>query len=277
MNIHFDEIPPHSNILLVDGSYYCFQAYYRIVSWWNRANPGEKLEELSDTFIAKYKKTFVDNLHTLSRAIGISKEQDTVMFVGKDCRRPDIWRNEFIEQYKGTRDADRDKRGFLGGPLIKMAYDENLFIQGGAKSIMWHPRLEADDCIAITIKRMLVECPTCKIYVITSDKDYLQLASDRVLLYDMNYNKLTEQKSSTGDAKRDLFCKILMGDVSDNIPSVFPKCGIKTALKYYANPEMLPKKLAENEEYKKRYELNKLLVDFECIPEKWVNEFLANT
>ena len=53
-----------------------------------------------------------------------------------------------------------------------------------------------------------------------------------------------------------------MGDNSDNIPSVFPKCGPKTAEKCIGDPEFFKKKMSDNEEYYKQYELNKLLVDF---------------
>jgi 5'-3' exonuclease len=113
----------------------------------------------------------------------------------------------------------------------------------------------------------------CNIYIITSDKDYLQLAQDRVQIYNLAFKKLTEQKSCTGNAECDLFCKILTGDVSDNIPSVFPKCGPKTALKYFVNRDLLDKKLQESEVYKNAYELNRQLIDFRNIPTELVSEF----
>ena len=139
-------------------------------------------------------------------------------------------------EYKGNR-KNGVEDGFMGGPFIKMAYEEKLFIDGGAKTILKHPKLEADDCIAVSVKYILEKYPQSKIYIITSDKDYLQLAEERVELYNLSYKKLTDQKSSSGDPKRDLFCKIVMGDPSDNIKSVLQKCGPKTALKCYENPE----------------------------------------
>ena len=74
----------------------------------------------------------------------------------------------------------------------------------------------------------------------------------------------------------DLFCKILTGDISDNIPSVFPKCGPKTAIKYFENRELLEKKLQESETYRTTYELNKKIIDFNNIPEELVEEFMNN-
>jgi 5'-3' exonuclease len=66
-----------------------------------------------------------------------------------------------------------------------------------------------------------------------------------------------------------------MGDISDNIPSVFPKCGPKTAQKCIEDPEFFKKKMADNAEYYKQYELNKTLVNFDNIPENLVEEFMA--
>jgi 5'-3' exonuclease len=175
--------------------------------------------------------------------------------------------------YKGTR-ANGSEDGFMGGPFFKMAYDEKLFIQGGARSILKHPKLEADDCIAITVKHLLNKYPACNIYIITSDKDYLQLAQERVHLYNLAFKDLTEQKSCTGDANCDLFCKIVTGDVSDNIPSVFPKCGPKTALKYFENRDLFEKKLLESNAFQTQYELNRKIIDFNYIPEELVNEFM---
>ena len=118
--------------------------------------------------------------------------------------------------------------------------------------------------------------PTSTIYVITSDKDYLQLAEPRVHLYNLAYKKLTDQKSSTGNPKCDLFCKIVMGDPSDNIASVFPKCGPKTALKYFENQESFETRLNSSEVFKKQYELKSTIVDFINSPQYLVDEFLTS-
>jgi 5'-3' exonuclease len=162
----------------------------------------------------------------------------------------------------------------MGEPFFKMVYDDNLFIEGGAQTILKHPKLEADDCIAISVKYLLNTYSTSNIYIITSDKDYLQLAQERVQIYDLAFKKLTEQKSSTGDPKCDLFCKILTGDPSDNISSVFPRCGPKTAMKYYQNQELFKQKLQESTTYQTSYELNSKIIDFNNIPEELAQEFL---
>jgi 5'-3' exonuclease len=156
-----------------------------------------------------------------------------------------------------------------------MVYEDNLFIDGGASTILYHNKLEADDCIALSVKHVLQKYPSCNVYIITSDKDYLQLAEPRIHIYNLGFKKITDQKSSTGSAECDLFCKIVMGDISDNIPSVFPKCGPKTALKYYQDPELFQKRLESNDKFIAQYNTNKKIVDFDEIPVLLANEFFA--
>jgi 5'-3' exonuclease len=101
------------------------------------------------------------------------------------------------------------------------------------------------------------------------------LAEPRIHIYNLGFKKITDQKSSTGSAKCDLFCKIVMGDISDNIPSVFPKCGPKTALKYYQDPESFQKRLESDDAFIAQYNINKKIVDFNEIPVLLANEFFA--
>jgi 5'-3' exonuclease len=258
--------------IFVDGSYYCFHRYFALQQWWKNANPEDPLEDpyQNATFVEKYKKTFVNNLKEIPKKLKIDKNANPIMIVGRDCKRDYIWRNELFPKYKATRTQE----GFMGGPFFKMVYEEDLFVKGGAKALLKHPRLEADDCIAISVKHLLNKYPECSIYIITSDRDYLQLNAPNVKLYNLAFKNIAESKSSTGNAKNDLEIKIIMGDTSDNIPSVFPKCGPKTAQKCIEDPGFFKKKMSENAAYYTQYELNKKLVDFNCIPEELVAEFM---
>jgi len=266
--------------IFIDGSYFCFYRYHSLLTWWKNAYP-EETDVLQNPienqkFVDKFKKTFVENVEKLQKGLKIHKSINPNIIVGKDCKRENIWRNELFPKYKANR-ANGPEDGFMGGPFFRMAYEEELFIQGGARAILKHNRLEADDCIALSVKYLLKTILDVEIYIITSDKDYLQLASEQVHLYNLAFKDLTEQKSCFKDSECDLFCKILMGDVSDNIPSVFPKCGPKTALKYFENRDLFVKKLEESEEYKKQYELNRTIIDFNCIPDELQQEFYNGT
>jgi 5'-3' exonuclease len=270
------ESNPNQTFIFIDGSYFCFYRYFSLMNWWRNAYPEEPMEDpfKNEIFVEKFRKTFVDNVLQIPKRLGLNKlNLEPILIVGKDCKREHIWRTELFPKYKANR-ANGTEDGFMGGPFFKMAYEEELFVKGGAKAILKHNKLEADDCIAISVKLLTAKYPDCSIYIITSDKDYLQLNSHNVHLFNLAFKNIAENKSSTGDAKRDLEIKIIMGDTSDNIPSAFPKCGPKTAQKCIEDPEFFKKKMAGNPDYFKQYELNKKIVDFNNIPEDLVNEFL---
>jgi len=278
MNIElFETSIMNPTFIFVDGSYYCFYRYFALQQWWKNAYPEETLDDpiQNKKFVDKFRKTFVENLQQIPNKLKINKDPvKPIMIVGKDCKRENIWRNEIFNNYKSNR-KNGPEDGFMGGPFFKMAYEEELFQKGGAKVILKHPRLEADDCIALSVKYLSNKYPLCKIYIITSDRDYLQLNADNVDLFTLTYKNLTDSKTATGNAKDDLRIKIIMGDSSDNIPSVFPKCGIKTAQKCIEDEEFFKKKMNNNEEYYKQYKLNEQLIDFNMIPSNYADEFLA--
>jgi len=264
-----------NTFIFIDGSYFCFYRYYSLINWWRNAYPEEPLEDpyQNEKFVEKFRKTFVENVQQIAKKLGIKKDIEPILIVGKDCKRENIWRTELFPKYKANR-ANGTEDGFMGGPFFKMAYEDELFVKGGAKVILKHSKLEADDCIAISVKHLTTIQPNCNIYIITSDKDYLQLNSHNVHLFNLAFKNIAENKSSTGNPKTDLEIKIIMGDTSDNIPSVFPKCGPKTAQKCLDDPEFFKKKMANNSDYYKQYELNKKIVDFDNIPQELVDEFL---
>ena len=100
-------------------------------------------------YLEKFKTTFVDKLKEISKKVGIGKKENFVMIVGKDCPQKDIWRMKLKDEYKGGRKSEEYISKFF-----KCAYDEDLFIKGGAHAIVSHPKLEADDCLALTCKEL---------------------------------------------------------------------------------------------------------------------------
>ena len=267
------DIDMQPTFIFVDGSYYCFYRFHALKNWWKNAHKDEPLKEPDENkkFVEKFKKTFVENLLAIPKKLKLHKtvSMKPITVVAKDCKRENIWRMKLYPKYKGSRKTDKQI-----GPFFEMVYDEDLFEKGGAQAILEHPNLEADDCIALSVKYLLVKYPECRIYIITGDHDYLQLCNDRVSLYNLTFKNIA-QKSSCGDAHKDLELKIIMGDTSDNIPAVFPKCGLKTAQKCVEDLEFFKKKMDNNPEYYAQYELNKKLVDFNNIPQQLVTEFMG--
>jgi len=221
----------------------------------------------NELFVEKFRKTFVDKIGETIKKLGI---ENPIVMVGKDCPRSSIWRMKLFPGYKGNRTYDDT---FMGGSFFKMAYQDKLFEKGGAKLLLSYDTLEADDCIAITTKHLLDKYEDAKIWIITSDMDYLQLITDRVKIFNLKYKDISNSKNCFKDPQKDLFCKIVSGDKSDGIPSVFKKCGIKTAEKLWNDKDSFTKRLDADDEAKKQYELNKTIIDFNNIPEDLINGF----
>ena len=179
--------------ILIDGSYFIFFRYYAILNWFKLA----KREQIIDKehppfenkeFLDKFVKTFDTKIKEMSKKL---KLDNPIILVGKDCPRQKIWRMSHLSTYKANRVYDDS---FLGGPFFKKVYHEDLFIKAGAKIVFKYPTLEADDCLAILTKDILSKYPNSNINIITSDMDYLQLASENVKIYDLKFKKLTEKK-----------------------------------------------------------------------------------
>ena len=257
------------NFIIIDGSYFIFYRYHALRIWWGLAKHEDETNDYceNERFIEKFRETFVAKIQEMTEKLNI--DNNAIIFVGKDCPKKEIWRNEYIDNYKATRNSsDKNVK-----KLFEIAYGENLFIKAGAKLILSYPKLEADDCVAITAKHIVNTREDSNVWIITSDMDYLQLASERIKLYDLKYKDLTNSKNSFNNAQKDLFCKIVTGDKSDNIPSVLPKCGMKTASKFYDNQELFEDRLNITDGARERYERNKLIIDFDKIPEELINNF----
>lgn len=258
------------SFIFIDGSYFCFYRYHSIMRWWKSAYPENPIVDpfANEQFVEKFKKTFIDTVKNLSKNLKI-KDEVPFIIVGKDCKRQQIWRNEIYDKYKATRVNDN---GFMGGPFFKMVYEQNLFQEGGARAVLKHPKLEADDCVAICVKHIAEKYPTAKINIITSDKDYLQLAGPQIRIFNLGYKDIS-QATLGGNAEADLFCKIVMGDTSDNIKSVLNKCGPKTALKCFQDKTYFDERMKKENAYEK-FEMNKTIIDFNCIPQNLIDEFM---
>ncbi len=255
------------NFILIDGSYYIFYRYYALRVWWNKARGLDEPEEPSESerFIDKFKTTFISNIKEIDKKLGLAS---SVKLVGKDCPQQNIWRNNHIIDYKGNRPNINNV-----APFFKIAYKEKLFEKAGIQTILEYPQLEADDCIALTTKFINKKYPNINIYIIANDMDYLQLVKQNIKIFNLKFKDITESKRCFKNPEKDLFCKIVAGDKSDNIPAIFPKCGIKTAEKYFNDQELFKKKLSDNSEAQKLFEKNRNIIAFDCIPQSLVDGF----
>lgn len=118
--------------------------------------------------------------------------------------------------------------------------------------------------VDVTQKGITVEEKQCiEVVIIASDKDYLPLVNECCHLITLQEKEVRLEHDLTGDEF--LKVKIIMGDKSDCIESIIPKCGIKKAISLVKNNSEL-EKLLSNEMIRQRWEENERLIDNRCIP-----------
>ena len=260
--------------LLLDTSYLIFYRYYALIQWWKIAKSDEELGNPSENleFIEKFDKTFLECVNNIKKKLKINKEKVCVI-AARDCPRSEIWRNKLFDSYKEHRVQDDS---FMGGPFFKRVYNEGLLEKSGVNFVLKYNELEADDIIAISKKFIEINKNEKDIiYIITNDQDYLQLINESTLIFNLKFKELNSTKKSFKDPEKDLLCKIILGDKSDNIPSVFAKCGIKTVEKYLDDNELLQSDL-DKYNVRERFNFNKKIIDFNEIPFELENSFLES-
>lgn len=246
------------HIAFIDLSYFIFFRFYALQRWLKVSKYEFKNH---DEFIAKFSKLFEDNIVTLKKR---HKLEWNNIILAKDCMRHTIWRLNHFSDYKKNRDETRDS---FDPRVFVHTYEVILpmLVKKYLLKVVDFPTAEADDVIAVLHKMVREFSPPTRITIFTNDNDYLQLVDEKTTV--MNLNKVILSERAGNEAMKCFkLCKIIKGDVSDNIPPIDKKIGEKTALKLAQNPELLERKLASDPHVRDRFELNKKLIDFGCIP-----------
>ena len=84
------------------------------------------------------------------------------------------------------------------------------------------------------------------------------------------------ERNSCTNPQEFLKAKIIQGDKSDNISSIWPKCGPKTALKLAKDHEALENFFAKHAGSETIFNKNRILIDFNFIDETYKNEYLES-
>lgn len=250
-------------ILFIDMSYYIFYRFYALCNWYKKSQETElDVENIMDNeiFIKKYHKLFIENIKKIQKKHHL---QEALIIFAKDCRRYNIWRNQYYAEYKQNRD---DKNRTFNSDIFIYTYDKIVPELKNMNILTLEvENAEGDDIIATLKKKFRKKYEELPIYIITNDHDYLQLFDNNTYIY--NLQGLNLRTKSRGE-EIDLQLKILQGDISDNITSIFEKKkSINKMLELINDNEKLTKYLEENEESNKLYNRNKLLIDFDMIPE----------
>ncbi|HVG50830.1 MAG TPA: 5'-3' exonuclease H3TH domain-containing protein, partial [Xanthobacteraceae bacterium] len=228
------------HVFLVDGSGYIFRAYHAL----------PPLTRKSDGLQVNAVLGFCNMLWKLLRDMK-PEDKPTHLAVVFD-KSEHTFRNEMYKDYKAHRpDAPSDLIPQF--PLIReavRAFDIPCLEMAG---------FEADDLIATYAREASEAGAICSI--VSSDKDLMQLVTDRVMLYDTMKDKKigrAEVIEKFGvPPEKVIEVQSLIGDSSDNVPGV-PGIGVKTAAQLigeYGDLETLLKRAGEIKQEKRRQAL----------------------
>ena len=133
------------------------------------------------------------------------------------------FRNEIFPEYKANRPDPPDEL-IPQFPLVRDA------TRAFNVECLEQPGFEADDLIATYARR--AQADGFDVMIVSSDKDLMQLVSDRVSMFDALKNRKigpaeVEEKFGVGP-ERVVDVQALAGDSTDNVPGV-PGIGVKTA------------------------------------------------
>ena len=264
-------------LLFIDNSYLIFYKFYATIQWFKASKQKTDIPSdynwIDDTiFMNKFKKLYLPAVDKIVKKQKLDIPYSNYIFA-KDCSRKDIWRTKTYQEYKIQREEVYKSNDWKGGPIFSYV-NQTLLPELQSKHkfhIVNHPHLEADDIVACFTRHIQKTLPKQKIYIITSDHDYLQLINDTTIIN--LKNKILNEKSC-GNPKHDLLIKIICGDGADNIKGCFKRCGYKTALKLVKNPELLEKRFQKEKGSKKIFEENTRLIDFNYIPSNLVESLL---
>ena len=193
-------------IFLVDGNSYVYRAFFATPHLSNsKGMPTNAIY----AFISMLRK--LQNEQNPDRLV--------VIF---DSKAPSF-RSEISSEYKATRPPMPSNMS-VQFPYIKQVVDKMGI------PIIEREGFEADDIIASFVARKSGE--DTEIFIVTSDKDMMQVVSDKVFIFDSMKNKLigeeqVVEKFGVGPSLVPDFLA-LAGDTSDNIPGA-PGIGEKTA------------------------------------------------
>lgn len=236
-------------LLLLDAYAIIYRAYYAFIR-----NPRINSKGLNTSAIFG----FVNTLNDV-----IKRENPTHIAVAFDPPGP-TFRHEAYEEYKAQREKtpeDIKKSVPIIKDIIKAYNIPILEVMG----------FEADDVIG-TIS-MQAEKAGFEVLMVTPDKDYGQLVTDRVFIYRPKhtggYEKMgteeVKKKFNLQSHKQVIDLLGLMGDASDNIPGC-PGVGEKTAVKLLNEFGSIDELLTRTDELKgalkTKVEENKELIEF---------------
>ena len=271
-------------LILVDTSYTSFYRFFATLRWFSMHDAESYKTYKNDSnydwstnkiFMEKYEKMYLKSIIDI---IGKKIFDTSTIIFCMDSPKENIWRNELMKGYKADRCEQSIKTNF------KQVFNETYttiipkIIKENKDRIhkIRIDKLEADDIIAVICKHYEKKYSEEKVYLISGDKDFLQLGRENLIF--INYKSKKPFTLTVEEAKEQLKLKILNGDCSDSILTIFPKdrkiLSLKKRKELIENEDKLKEYLDENPEIKEKYKINCHMIDFNFIPKELQKEIL---
>jgi len=271
-------------LILVDTSYTSFYRFFATLRWLSMNDPDLYKEKKTDAtydwsknekFMEKYEKMYMKSIVDL---VGKKTFDESKLIFCMDSPKENVWRNEIMKGYKADRCDLSAKTNFK--PAFNETYSKLIpkIIKENKDKIhkIRLEKLEADDIIAIITKYYEKKYPDEKVYLISGDKDFLQLGRENLIF--INYKSKKPITLTKEEASEQLKLKILNGDCSDNILTIFPKdrklLSLKKRKELIEDKNKLKEYLEENPDINEKYKINCRMIDFNYIPKDLQKEIL---
>jgi 5'-3' exonuclease len=203
----------HDKVLLIDG----LNLFFRNFTMMKHINPdGVHIGGLGG---------FIRSLGFLIRTI-----QPTSVYVVFDGVGSSANRKNILPEYKSGRNLVRITNWEVFDSLEE---EDNSKIDQIVRLIQYlktlpikvitFPKVEADDIIALLSQELTKESNS-QVYIVSSDQDFLQLATDKIIIYrpiqKEFYNANDVKNKFEVLAENFILYKVLLGDNSDKIPGI---------------------------------------------------------
>ena len=224
----------HDKVLLIDG----LNLFFRNFAMMNMVNPDG---------------VHIGGLGGFFRSLGamIRQTQPTSVYVVFDGAGSTANRKNLLSEYKGSRNLQRITN-WDAFDSLEEEHDSKVdqivrviqYLKLLPVKTTLIDKVEADDIIAVLAEK-LVKKHNSTCFIVSSDKDFVQLVTDKIILYrpmEKEYYTPSAVKEKFGvSPKNFILYKTLLGDNSDNIPGV-KGLGAKGIFKKF--PELQEKDLS---------------------------------
>ena len=223
----------HDKVLLIDG----LNLFFRNFAMMNMVNPDG---------------VHIGGLGGFFRSLGalIKQTQPTSVYVVFDGAGSTSSRKNLLPEYKSQRNLQRITNWDAFDNLEEEHDSKVDQIVRVIQYLKMLPvkttvidKVEADDIIAVLAEK-LVEKYNSTCFIVSSDKDFIQLVTDKIILYrpiEKEYYTPQTVKEKTGClSKNFILYKVLLGDNSDKVPGV-KGLGVKGIFKKF--PELQTQEL----------------------------------